>query len=80
MRNKSFVLSTIIAFILVLFLVSHYLIPKQGSIAHVENFTPGIRKLVRPHLRNARVNSEQYTEYFTNKTNDALKMVGLQFV
>jgi hypothetical protein len=80
MRNRSYILSASLVFILVLFLVSRCIVPKQYSTTHIESFTPGIRKLVRPHLRNARVNTQEYSEYFTNKTNNALKMVGLQFV
>ena len=80
MRKHSYILFTIFAFFLVLFLVMRSLIPKQTSIKHVENFTPGIRKLVRPHLRNARIATEEYREYFTDKTNQGLKMLGLQFI
>lgn len=80
MRKQSYILFTIFAFFLVLFLAIRYLDPKQTSMTHVENFTPGIRKMVRPHLRNARIATEEYREYFTDKTNQSLKMLGLQFV
>ena len=69
-------------FILILYLITSSLVRKlpSNNTAYVENFTPGIRKLVRPHLRNARITTEEYREYFTDKTNQSLKLLGLQFV
>ena len=80
MRKQSYILSTILAFFLVLILVMNYLGPKQTSMTHIENFTPGIRKMARPHLRNARIATQEYREYFTDKTNQSLKMLGLQII
>ena len=80
MRKHSYLLFKILTFVLLLFLLSHILVPKETSVKYVENFTPGIRKLVRPQLRNARIVTEEYKEYFTDKTNESLKMLGLQFV
>jgi hypothetical protein len=85
MRKQSYILSTgltILFLILTVYLVNRIFLnnlstPKQSN---VENFTPGIRKLVRPHLRNAELATDEYREYFTDKTNKGLKMLGLQFV
>ncbi len=80
MRKHSYLLFKILTFVLLLFLLSRIFVPKKSSVKYVENFTPGIRKLVRPQLRNARIVGEEYKEYFTDKTNESLKMLGLQFV
>jgi hypothetical protein len=72
----------IIFLVSIVYLVTTRSFLKKSSTqeTYVENFTPGIRKLVRPHLRNARIATEEYREYFTDKTNESLKMLGLQFV
>lgn len=85
MPKQSYILCvglTILFFILTIYFVTHHLVKKSINVktSYVENFTPGIRKLVRPHLRNVRVATEEYREYFTDKTNESLKMLGLQFV
>jgi hypothetical protein len=84
MRKQSYILcaiTTIMFLILILYLVTRKIVKKSPfQTSYVENFTPGIRKLVRPHLRNARVATEEYREYFTDKTNQGLKMLGLQFI
>jgi hypothetical protein len=84
MRKQSYILcaiTTIMFLILILYLVTRRIVKKSPfQTSYVENFTPGIRKLVRPHLRNARVATEEYREYFTDKTNQGLKMLGLQFI
>jgi hypothetical protein len=87
MRKQSYILCvglTILFFILTIYFVTQFLFKKSTNTntktSYVENFTPGIRKMVRPHLRNVRVATEEYREYFTDKTNQSLKMLGLQFV
>ena len=85
MPKQSYILCagmTILFFILSIYFATHRVVKKSPSIqtANIENFTPGIRKMVRPHLRNARIATEEYREYFTDKTNESLKMLGLQFV
>ena len=84
MRKQSYILCagmTILFLIIIIYLVTRSLFKKsQIQTSYAENFTPGIRKLVRPHLRNARLTTEEYREYFTDKTNQGLKMLGLQFV
>lgn len=42
-----------------------------------ENFTPGIRKLYRPHIRNIRITSEGFYGTHKNKVQNFLKRVGL---
>jgi hypothetical protein len=84
MRKQSYILCagiTIMFLFLIIYLLAYRVVKKSPSqVTYVENFTPGIRKLVRPHLRNARMVTEEYREYFTDKTNQSLKMLGLQFV
>lgn len=85
MPKQSYILCagmTILFFILSIYFATHRVVKKSPSTktANIENFTPGIRKMVRPHLRNARIATEEYREYFTDKTNESLKMLGLQFV
>ena len=85
MPKQSYILYTgftIFLLILIIYLVTRGIVKKSlnTKTSYVENFTPGIRKLVRPHLRNARIATEEYREYFTDKTNQSLKMLGLQFV
>lgn len=85
MRKQSYILCVglmIIFLVSIVYLVTTHSFLKKSSTqeTYVENFTPGIRKLVRPHLRNARIATEEYREYFTDKTNESLKMLGLQFV
>jgi hypothetical protein len=84
MRKQSYILcaiTTIMFLFLIIYLVTRRIVKKSPfQTSYVENFTPGIRKLVRPHLRNARVATEEYREYFTDKTNQGLKMLGLQFI
>lgn len=85
MPKQSYILCagmTILFFILSIYFATHHVVKKSPitKTANIENFTPGIRKLVRPHLRNARIATEEYKEYFTDKTNQGLKMLGLQFV
>lgn len=85
MPKQSYILCagmTILFFILSIYFATHHVVKKSPTTktANIENFTPGIRKLVRPHLRNARIATEEYKEYFTDKTNESLKMLGLQFV
>jgi len=85
MRKQSYILCvglTILFFILTIYFVTQSLFKKSTNTntSYIENFTPGIRKMVRPHLRNARIATEEYREYFTDKTNQGLKMLGLQFV
>lgn len=85
MRKQSYILCagiTIVILILIVYLATRRVVKKSKTTktSYVENFTPGIRKLVRPHLRNARIATEEYREYFTDKTNQGLKMFGLQFV
>jgi len=85
MRKQSYILCVglmIIFLVSIVYLVTTRSFLKKSSTqeTYVENFTPGIRKLVRPHLRNARIATEEYREYFTDKTNESLKMLGLQFV
>lgn len=84
-RKQSYILCVglmIIFLVSIVYLVTTRSFLKKSSTqeTYVENFTPGIRKLVRPHLRNARIATEEYREYFTDKTNESLKMLGLQFV
>ncbi len=84
-QKQSYILYTgftIFLLILIIYLVTRGIFKKSlnTKTSYVENFTPGIRKLVRPHLRNARIATEEYREYFTDKTNHTLKMLGLQFV
>lgn len=85
MPKQSYILCagmTILFFILSIYFATHRVVKKsiKTKTSYVENFTPGIRKMVRPHLRNARIATEEYREYFTDKTNESLKMLGLQFV
>lgn len=85
MPKQSYILCsvlTILLLILIIYFVTNHLVKKtmKTKTSYIENFTPGIRKLVRPHLRNARIATEEYREYFTDKTNESLKMLGLQFV
>jgi len=84
MHKQSYILCagmTILFLIIIIYLVTRSLFKKSPiQTSYVENFTPGIRKMVRPHLRNARLTTEEYREYFTDKTNQGLKMLGLQFV
>lgn len=85
MPKQSYILCsglTILLLFLIIYFVTNHLVKKtiNTKTSYVENFTPGIRKLVRPHLRNARIYTEEYREYFTDKTNQGLKMLGLQFV
>jgi hypothetical protein len=84
MRKQSYILCagiTIVILILIVYLLTLKFVKNSTTQeTYVENFTPGIRKLVRPHLRNARIATEEYREYFTDKTNQSLKMLGLQFV
>lgn len=85
MRKQSYILYCVLTtfiLVLIIYLLIHGVVNKYNTTktSHVENFTPGIRKLVRPHLRNARIATEEYREYFTDKTNQTLKMLGLQFV
>uniref|UniRef100_A0A6C0DFV2 Uncharacterized protein n=1 Tax=viral metagenome TaxID=1070528 RepID=A0A6C0DFV2_9ZZZZ len=85
MRKQSYILSTgltILFLILTVYLVNRIFLNNLSSSkqSNVENFTPGIRKFVRPHLRNAELATDEYREYFTDKTNKGLKMLGLQFV
>jgi hypothetical protein len=42
-----------------------------------ENFTPGIRELYRPYVRNARITSEGFYGTHKNKVQNFLKRVGL---
>ena len=83
-RKQSYILCAglmIIFLVSIVYLVTRIFLKKSSSQeTYVENFTPGIRKLVRPHLRNVRISTEEYREYFTDKTNESLKMLGLQFV
>lgn len=85
MRKQSHILClglTLFFFISTIYFVTHRLVKNSSTTktSYVENFTPGIRKMVRPHLRNARIATEEYREYFTDKTNQSLKLLGLQFV
>jgi len=85
MRKQSYILlcatTTIMFLFLIIYLVTPRIVKKSPfQTSYVENFTPGIRKLVRPPLRNARIACEEYREYFTDKTNKGLKMLGLQFI
>ena len=84
-RKQSHILCvglTLFFFISSIYFVTYRLVKKSpsGKTTYVENFTPGIREMVRPQLRNARLVTEEYREYFTDKTNESLKMLGLQFV
>ena len=89
MPKQSYILCsglTILLLFLIIYFFTHHLVKKSTKTntntktSYIENFTPGIRKMVRPHLRNARIATEEYREYFTDKTNQSLKMFGLQFV
>lgn len=42
-----------------------------------EGFTPGIRRLIRPHVRNARLFSEKFFTNSNNTLNTFLRKVGL---
>ena len=59
-------------FIIILCLYSSFLIKKTQ-----ENFTPGIRRLYRPYLREARILSENYFKDSNNTFNSFLRKTGL---
>lgn len=66
--------------ILFIYILTHIQNYQTTYLINKEGFTPGIRKLVRPHLRNLRTYTESYTTDFKENSNKLLQMVGLQFV
>jgi len=44
-----------------------------------EPFTPGIRKLVRPHLRSMRLTTDEYKNALKDQAGKLFNMFGLQF-
>lgn len=44
-----------------------------------EAFTPGIRKFVRPHLRNMRITTDEYKDALKDQSGKLFNMFGLQF-
>ena len=42
-----------------------------------EPFTSGIRKLYRPHVRNARIMAEGFHEKYSQRTSNFLRRVGI---
>jgi hypothetical protein len=44
-----------------------------------ESFTPGIRKLVRPHLRSMRLTTDEYKNALKDQAGKLFNMFGLQF-
>jgi len=63
----------IIIFLIALYFIYNYVVNNYIS----ESFTPGIRKLYRPHIRNIRITSEGFYGTHKNKVQNFLKRVGL---
>jgi hypothetical protein len=62
-----------IIFMIALYFIYNYVVNNHVS----ESFTPGIRKLYRPYVRNARITSEGFYGTHENKVNNFFKRVGL---
>ena len=65
----------IILFIIYYFYTRYYNV--ECKCNKKENFTPGIRELYRPYVRNARITSEGFYGTHKNKLQNFLKRVGL---
>jgi hypothetical protein len=48
-----------------------------NSLNSVENFTPQIRKIYRPHVRNARVYTEEFYNNGTSNISNLFKKFGI---
>ena len=59
-------------FILIILAFSYY-----NTLNHVENFTPKIREMYRPYVRNIRVNSENFYNKNASNISIFLKKFGL---
>jgi hypothetical protein len=70
---------TYILFLLLILFLSILALFYIQVIKKKESFTPGIRKLVRPHLRNMRITTDEYKNALKNQAGKLFNMFGLQF-
>jgi hypothetical protein len=71
MKNNIYIFIILIIIILVFSFYNTYTAEKQ------ENFTPYLRQLYRPHIRNARIKLEEQFETNKTKLQNMLRKVGI---
>ena len=74
--NKKYM--SVLLIVLSLFILALFYLQVSKN-TQVESFTPGIRKLVRPHIRSMRLTTDEYTNALKKQTGKLFNMFGLQF-
>lgn len=71
------IISTLIIFFIIYYIYSRYYIYNSNNNSKKENFTPKIREMYRPYVRNARIVSEGFYGRHKNNVNSVFKKLGL---
>jgi hypothetical protein len=72
--NGSFIHISFISTLIILFII-YYIYTRYNS--KKENFTPKVREMYRPYVRNARIVSEGFYGRHKNNVNSVFKKFGL---